>query len=63
MKASIRGPAAPPARRSLGLGAQILLGMGVGAVLGVILGERISIVEPVGTLFIRLLMIDRKSVV
>lgn len=48
--------ALPPARRSLGLGAQILLGMGLGAALGLLIGERVSLVEPVGTLFIRLLM-------
>jgi Na+/H+-dicarboxylate symporter len=44
-----------PAQR-LGLGARILVGMVVGAALGGLLGERVSVVEPAGTLFIRLLV-------
>lgn len=44
------------ARPRFGLGARILLGMVVGAVLGAVLGERIAMVEPLGTVFIRLLM-------
>ncbi len=42
--------------RRFGLGTKILLGMVVGASLGAVLGERISVVEPVGDLFIRLLL-------
>ena len=42
--------------RRFGLGTKILLGMVVGASLGAALGERISVVEPVGDLFIRLLL-------
>lgn len=45
------------ASRRLGLGSKILLGMVVGAVLGGVLGERVSVIEPVGDLFIRLLML------
>lgn len=41
----------------MGLGARILLGMAVGGVLGAILGERVEAVEPVGELFIRLLIL------
>lgn len=43
-------------RRRLGLGARILIGMAVGAAVGALLGERVSVVEPAGTLFIRLLV-------
>ncbi|GMV06868.1 MAG: glutamate symporter [Gemmatimonadota bacterium] len=43
-------------RRRLGLGTQILLGMVGGALLGALVGERVEVVEPLGTLFIRLLM-------
>ncbi len=45
-----------PGRRPVGLGGWILVGMAVGAVLGALLGERVTMIEPVGTLFIRLLM-------
>ncbi|MDP2956546.1 MAG: dicarboxylate/amino acid:cation symporter [Longimicrobiales bacterium] len=41
----------------LGLGARILLGMAVGTVLGVVFGERATVIEPVGGLFIRLLVL------
>lgn len=41
----------------MGLGTRILLGMAVGAVLGGVLGDRVGVVEPVGTLFIRLLIL------
>jgi Na+/H+-dicarboxylate symporter len=41
----------------LGLGTQILLGMVVGSLLGGALGERVSVVEPLGDLFIRLLVL------
>ncbi len=44
-------------RRRIGLGTQILIGMVVGAALGGIFGESITILEPVGDLFIRLLML------
>lgn len=47
---------AGPGRGRLGLGARILMGMAVGAALGALLGERVSVVEPAGTLFIRLLV-------
>ena len=40
----------------IGLGTKILIGMVVGAALGLALGERVTIIEPVGDLFIRLLM-------
>ena len=40
----------------LGLGTKILLGMVVGASLGAALGERVTLLEPVGDLFIRLLL-------
>lgn len=43
-------------RKGLGLGTKILIGMAAGAVLGAFLGERVSIVEPVGDVFIRLLI-------
>ena len=41
----------------MGLGSQILLGVVVGAVLGTVVGERITVVQPVGDLFIRLLVL------
>lgn len=46
----------PAPKRSLGLGARILVGMAAGAVLGAAQGEAVVWVEPVGTVFIRLLM-------
>ena len=42
--------------RRLSLGAKILLFMGVGIVAGIVAGERAMIVQPLGDLFIRLLM-------
>jgi len=52
------GAATPESpRRRIGLGTQILIGMVVGAALGGIFGESITILEPVGDLFIRLLML------
>ena len=42
--------------RSLGLGTRILVWMVIGAMAGLVMGERVSMVEPLGTLFIRLLM-------
>jgi len=43
--------------RRFGLGTRILVGMVAGAVLGAALGERVGPIEPVGQLFIRLLML------
>jgi len=40
----------------MGLGTQILIGMVIGAIGGALLGEKIVVVEPVGDLFIRLLL-------
>jgi Na+/H+-dicarboxylate symporter len=40
----------------MGLGTQILIGMVIGAIGGALLGEKIAVVEPVGDLFIRLLL-------
>lgn len=48
----------PPERVGLGLGTRILIGMAAGALLGAALGERVRLVEPVGDLFIRLLMMS-----
>jgi len=42
--------------RSFGLGTRILIWMVIGAVAGLAFGERIAVVEPLGSLFIRLLM-------
>lgn len=44
-------------RKGMGLGTRILLGMVVGALAGAFLGERVVLVEPVGSLFIRLLVL------
>lgn len=41
----------------MGLGTRVLIGMGVGALGGALLGERASVVQPVGDLFIRLLVL------
>lgn len=43
--------------RRLGIGARILVGMMAGGVLGAVLGGRVGPIEPVGELFIRLLML------
>jgi Na+/H+-dicarboxylate symporter len=45
------------ARKRLGLGTQILIGMIVGSLAGAIVGERITVVQPIGDLFIRLLVL------
>lgn len=50
-------PAEPSRRRSMGLGTRILVGMIVGSVLGAIAGERVVALQPVGDLFIRLLVL------
>jgi len=41
----------------MGLGTQIFIGMLVGSVLGAVLGERVTVIQPVGDLFIRLLVL------
>lgn len=46
-----------PPRRGLGLGTRILIGMAVGSVVGALLGERVGFIEPIGDLFIRLLVL------
>jgi Na+/H+-dicarboxylate symporter len=54
------GPAPGAPQRSgsrLGLGTRILLGMVVGALAGALAGERAAVVEPVGDLFIRFLVL------
>lgn len=43
--------------RRIGLGSQILIGMVVGSIVGGILGDAASVVQPVGDLFIRLLVL------
>ena len=45
-----------PRKRSIGLGTQILVGMILGAMGGLFLGERAAVVEPIGDFFIRLLL-------
>lgn len=40
-----------------GLGTRILIGMMFGSALGAVLGERVGVIEPVGDLFIRLLVL------
>ncbi|MEQ9401025.1 MAG: dicarboxylate/amino acid:cation symporter [Longimicrobiales bacterium] len=47
----------PAAGRRVGLGTRILLGMVAGSILGALAGPRIAVVEPVGDLFIRLLVL------
>lgn len=49
--------AAPPSGRRIGLGTQILIGMVLGSILGLAVGERATVVEPLGDLFIRLLIL------
>lgn len=41
---------------TLGVGTKILIGMVVGAAIGAIFGEDVEAIEPIGSLFIRLLM-------
>ena len=43
--------------RKIGLGSQILIGMAIGSMVGGIFGDAAAIVEPVGDLFIRLLVL------
>src|SRR5262245_19954340 len=42
---------------TLGLGGRILIGMMAGTVLGAVLGERASAIQPLGDLFIRVLVL------
>ncbi len=51
-------PASSSDRRSgMGLGTQIFIGMVLGSVLGAALGERATVLQPIGDLFIRLLVL------
>lgn len=51
-------PPVPSKRgRGIGLGTQILIGMGVGSALGVFLGEHVEVIQPIGDLFIRMLVL------
>lgn len=51
-------PPVPSKRgRGIGLGTQILVGMGVGSALGVFLGEQVEVIQPIGDLFIRMLVL------
>ena len=43
--------------RGMGLGTQILIGMGVGSALGAFLGEQVEVIQPIGDLFIRVLVL------
>ena len=42
-------------KRRLSLSVKILIGMVVGIILGLIFGERIAVIEFIGTIFMRLL--------
>ena len=44
-------------RSGMGLGTQIFIGMVLGSVLGAALGERVAVLQPIGDLFIRLLVL------
>ena len=51
-------PGTSSARRpGMGLGTQILIGMVLGSFLGAVLGGRVTVIQPVGDLFIRLLLL------
>ena len=41
--------------KGLGLGSRILIGMVVGSVVGAIAGQRVTVLQPIGDLFIRVL--------
>jgi Na+/H+-dicarboxylate symporter len=47
----------PAGKKRMGLGTQILIGMVVGSALGAVFGEQITVVQPLGDLFIRLLVL------
>ena len=47
----------PLTSRRLGLGSQILIGMVVGSVVGAIAGQRVAVLQPIGDLFIRVLVL------
>ena len=47
----------PERRPGMGLGTQIFVGMVVGSVVGAVLGERVAVLQPVGDLFIGLLVL------
>lgn len=56
--AAVAAPgAAAHARRGAGLGTRILVGMLVGSALGAVLGARVEVLQPIGDLFIRLLVL------
>jgi len=57
MSATADAAVAAPARRRFGPGARILIGMLAGAAAGALIGEPITRVEPVGEVFIRLLVL------
>ena len=44
-------------RRTPGPGARILIGMLAGVALGAVMGERVAVLQPVGDLFINLLVL------
>ena len=48
---------APETKPRIGLGSQILIGMIVGSAVGAAVGERIAVIQPLGDLFIRLLVL------
>ena len=51
-------PGTSSARRlGMGLGTQMLIGMVLGSFLGAVLGDRVTVIQPVGDLFIRLLVL------
>lgn len=47
----------PTPRPGPGLGTRILVGMAVGSLIGAVVGERVVVIEPLGDLFIRLLVL------
>lgn len=46
-----------PARTGMGLGTRILIGMVAGSLVGALLGPRVAVIQPIGDLFIRLLVL------
>jgi len=51
-----KAPGVDPPTARWGIGTKILIGMVAGAIGGALLGERVTVIEPVGQIFIRLLM-------